>query len=174
MIFIEIGFKIDERVKGNFLKAQYEITTICNEEVDKVDCTPTKESEANMAVTHMKRERKWQNIYTIENGTTTTAAHFSKTLRRKVNESTVRSIKKHVIAGPSKSKEQRLPHSPRGRPLKLGVSDELVKTCLKITCGGKGDKLTNCDGWSKHVVLRNYFSINYVINYNLRCQKSAN
>lgn len=52
--------------------------------------------------------------YAIENGPTKAAAHFSKTLGRKLNESTVRSIKKHFLASPSKSKEQRLPHFPRG------------------------------------------------------------
>lgn len=51
--------------------------------------------------------------YKIENGTTKPAAHFSKTLGRKVNESTVKTIKKHFLASPSKLTEQRLPYSPR-------------------------------------------------------------
>lgn len=51
--------------------------------------------------------------YTIKNGPTKPAAHFSKTLGRKVNESTVKSIKKHFLASLGKSTEQRLPYSPR-------------------------------------------------------------
>lgn len=41
-------------------------------------------------------------------------------------------VLRNFQASPSKSKEQRLPLSPDGRPLKFGVDDELVKAYVNL------------------------------------------
>lgn len=71
--------------------------------------------------------------YCIQNGPAKAARHFSSQLGRKVNESTLRSIKAAYLREktPERTTLPTLPHSPRGRPLKIGQYDGLVQRYVR-------------------------------------------
>lgn len=106
-----------------------QITAVCNTEVEKA-ITPRKRKRSEYG-TYTPETRAKMARYAIENGPSKAALHFSKEMGREVNESTVRSIKKLFQSSPSKNKLSVLRHSSRGRPLKLGQYDDLVKAYIR-------------------------------------------
>jgi hypothetical protein len=108
-------------------------TSSANTSVNEVlSPTPSKRKRESYG-RYSPEQRAKMARYCIDNGPAKAARHFSKELGCSINESTIRSIKASYLKEktPEKSKLPALAHSPRGRPLKIGMYDDLVKTYIR-------------------------------------------
>ena len=118
--------------------------TNCHDELDAKICASANE-RIDQLLTEPPTKRRKRGEYgfyndqtrfaiaksSIEIGVAKTTKKFTKELGRKVNESTVCSMKKNYLLKLKKGEEPTsLPKSPRGKPLMLGDLDELVQSYI--------------------------------------------
>ena len=109
--------------------------TICaapNDRIDQlIDQTPTKRRKRGEYSVYSDQTRLNIAKSALEIGVNKTARKFSQQLGKKVNESTVRNMKKSYLQHLQKGDHPTLlPKSPRGRPLMLGDIDQRVQTYI--------------------------------------------
>ena len=107
--------------------------TICaaaNDRIDQlIDQPPTKCRKRGEYSVYSDQTRLNIAKSALEIGVNKTARKFSQQLGKKVNESTVRNMKKSYLQHLQKGDHPTsLPKSPRGRPLMLGDIDQSVQT----------------------------------------------
>ena len=118
---------------------------------DSVDKEPPRKCQRGEYSTYSAETRANIAKSAINIGNSQAARKFSKSLSRKINASTVRSIKHQYLKHKTLHRNDvpELPHKPRGAPLMLGEKmDRMVQSWVRKVRIEGGVINTNCNGSS--------------------------
>ena len=108
---------------------EYAVIQSANDFVDK---EPTRKCQRGEYSTYSAETRANIAKSAINIGNSQAAQKWSKSLGRKINESTVRSIKRQYLKHKTLHRNDELPHKPRGPPLVLGEKmDRMVQSWVR-------------------------------------------